>query len=478
MENAIPVMQAEEQAAPKPKGSLKIKIIAAAALVCAAAGLSVFIVQQKRVRDGVDLRNRITAESAHYQVTGTMLACFYQQEKEAAESNFGKDSQHFDSAKPLKSQRYSETESWYDHLINQAADTAEYTLLCCEAAQQDGFTLPAADAEECRKQAAETDLSAYQVGVNADDLAEVLILKKTAAAYQAAFKSSVQIPEEELNSYLQSHRQDYLTLKMLCYSFSYAGAEETAEAVRSSAYTAATALADCHTQKQYTDTLTAYLTALGKDENEIRRIIDTLTVSDTANSYLEDIQNWALYHDAKIGDTLIAEDQSEQCFTVCQLVALPKLDESKTVDLRIIRLSSMKYGNTEKALEMADELRKRCGIEGATIDVFAKLAADYSEDLETKEDGGRIIGFAQSRTTFGESVSKWAFAGQRKQGDMMVTELPTGAVLLYFDSRNERNAWQNAIWLKLMGEKTQKFYEQIEAQNVRMHGAQYDVITE
>ena len=487
MEEAISLKQtaqsAQPAAEPQPKSRLKIKLIAAAVIVCAAAGLSVFLVHRKRVHDGYYIRQQTAAESAHYQVNTAMLSCFWQLEKEKAADYFlthpDTDTvKHFDSSRSLKDQVYSGSVSWYDQLMKQAGETVSETLRYCESAVHDGYTLPEADKEACRKQAAETDLSDYPAGVNADDLAEVLILKKTADAYTQTYLDAIRFPDEELQQYMQAHQSDYLTLKLLSYRFSYAGAGSALNTVRSAAYSAATALAECHSQKKFTENVAAYLTARGESEEKIRLVTESLVTTDTANSFLQDIQNWVIRDGAKFGDTIIAENPAEQYFEVCQMLDNPKMDESKTMNLRVIALRSETYGSMEKALAAADDLRKRCGIDHSTADAFAELAKEHSEDLETKADGGLIVGFPQSRTTYGETVSKWAFAAQRKQGDMLIAETPDGAVLMYFDSRNNRNAWQNAIWLKLSAEKKQVFDAQVKAQDVTLHAEEFANVTE
>lgn len=478
MEEVISVTQTAPAADQPKKSRLKIKIIAATAIVCAAAGLSVFLVHRKRVQDGYYIRQQVAAESARYQVNNAMLACFWQLERDEAIASFQTQPEtetmpHFDMSRSLKEQPYSGNVSWYDHLLEETETSITETLKYCEAAALDGYVLPDADKDACRKQAAETDLSEYQTGVNADDLAEVLILKKTADAYKERYMNTIRFPDEELQQYLQAHRADYLTLKLLSYRFSYANAGDALSTVRSAAYSAATALAECHSQKAFTENVTAYLTASGASEDKIRLVTESLVTVDTANSFLQDIQNWVIRDGAQFGDTIIAENPTEQYFEVCQMLDNPKLDESKTVDLRVIRLSAEKYGSTENALAAADDLRKRCGIDGSVSDSFAALAMAHSEDIETKADGGLIVGFPQSRTVYGETVSKWAFAAQRKQGDMLITEIPDGVLLMYFDGRNDRNAWQNAIWLKLAAEKKQAFYEQVNSPNVTLHEEQF-----
>ena len=459
---------------PAPKIKLSCKIAIAAALVAAAAGISVFTVHRKRVSDGYYIRQTIAAETMHHEVTGAMLACFYQQEKEAFHSS----EKHFDSSKPLSEQIYEGSTTWYSQIMELAKARITNTLRQCEAASADGFTLSADQQEACKKQAAETDLTDYPTGVNTDDLAQVLILEKTAEAYADTFEKTLSVPREEIDAYMQDHSTEYLTLKMLSYRFSYDAPNDTLTAMRSAAYSAATNLAECHNITSFKDNIANYLSARGESADRIEKIKNALTVSDTANSFPWDIQVWALQNQAAIGDTIIIENQTERYFEVCQMLEAPRLDESKTVDLRIITLLNETYGSAQKALDTADELRKRCGMDQASPEAFAKLAAEYSSDPDSKNAGGLITGYAQSRTQLGESVSKWAFSTQRKQGDMIAVELPDAALLVYFESRNEHCAWESSVWLCLRSEKLRKFNENIDAQTVSFHDTAIDEISE
>lgn len=166
--------------------------------------------------DGVALRTE------HYTVTDGMLAYYFygyglsiMQEMEKNKT--------YDSSKNLHSQMYSETESWYDTIMNTVLAAVCNTLVYCEGATAEGMAELTDEANEAIEQqlytlrfraAAENseDLTTYlrrSYGplITENDLATALRYEAIATQFSASLNSRLEgeIPSDKALSYAAEH---------------------------------------------------------------------------------------------------------------------------------------------------------------------------------------------------------------------------------------------------------------------------------
>ena len=410
------------------------------------------------------LHHKIIAESDHYEVTAAMFACYFRQNADSyLHSAAG--SQELSAYNPersMKEQEHSSGETWYDFFTARTMTGVKNTLQLCEAAYRDGFRLNNQQLARCRAIAAQDDLSRYQKGVRLKDLEKAMELTLLAQEYQNTVRAQITITDEEISSYYQAHQTEYLTASVLCYSFPWnpetTQAGDTAE--YDAAVNAANSLSNCRTQQEFTDAVYRYLTEktdTGREKAE--QIAGDLTMTKFVREYPAAVQDW-LRGNAARGDTLQVPKNDQCCISVYFLREEPKADDTKTVDFRVIALSSADHG--EKPLSFAKELMQEIEKEkeAERAQAFSDYAYEFSEDAGTYANGGLVTGYSAVRTTYGDEAAAWLFDRERQHGDMTAAEHDGTALLLFFEGLNEKTGWENQVREDIFSSRVSEFVQE------------------
>ena len=120
-----------------------------------------------------------------------------------------------------------------------------------------------------------------------------------------------------------------------------------------------------------------------------------------------------------MNNTYVAAGQG--AYTVYQLTALPYIDDSATVNVRHILVSS-----EDKAKEVLAEWKKGA----ATAESFGELAKKYTEDTGSAETGGLYEDVSEGEMV--EAFDSWIFAEGRKEGDTDIVKTDYGYHVMYF----------------------------------------------
>lgn len=448
---------------------------AAAAVLLAAFGIR-YAVQHS---SGA-MQKKVVAETEHYQVTASMLACYFKQCEESYLAYAAGDSgiAVFDESKPLRQQQYSETQSWFDMLMEKTIETVKTNLQLCEAAYLSGYSLSEEDLAHCREIAEQTEEGRYQKGVTQEDVRKTAEINILAADYRQNVQNSIEITDEQIRDYYDAHRNDYLNVSTLGYTFTWdpAGIVEGDYAEHDAAVKAAEELAKCTTQQDYSEYVFKYLTdRKGVERSDAEQIAGDLTITKNISEYPEELQQWVLGGAQRNTCTLLLHE--EACSAqVYMLREQPAPDESKTVDIRILYLTAADYDGIENAVSFAEELKDQVGAAEDKSAEFASLAYEYSEDAETYPNGGLVSGYSASRTTYGDEVSAWAFDRERQTGDMMIAERTGAALLVFFEGSNTQSGWQNQVREDLYDQALSAFNARYTAVDVQVHEENYRYI--
>lgn len=425
-------------------------------------------------------RHKIIAETEHFQVTAAMFSCYFRQCADSylsyAEANSGMDV--FDPAVSLKEQEYSNGKTWYDQFMDNTMGSVQKNLQLCEAAYAAGFSLDDEQLERCDNIVASDDLSRYQKGVRKSDLLDATKITVLASQYQKKAENDISVSDEEIEAYYQENQADYLTASVMGYSFPWSpeGMLNGDTTDHDAAFEAAEGLAKCKTQQEFSDYVYRYLTNEKKLERaEAEQVAAGLTITKFMRDFPDYVRSW-IEGGAKRGDTQTFP-QENQCYTTVYLLRdEPAPDDSRTVDFRVIYLSSADYDGAENAEAFANELRGEVEAAGGTSEAFAEQAYQYSEDAATYPNGGLVSGYSASRTTYGEEITAWAFDRERKQGDMTVV-VRSGAVLLaYFEGANAETGWHNQVRDDLYAKKNDEFTQQYQQYAVTVSEKNYKYI--
>ncbi len=482
--DAIKARDAEKKkqklAAEKKQRTAGIRKAAAGVGIAAVFALAVLGIRYAAGHSTGAMRKKVVAETEHYQVTASMLACYFKQCEESYLAYAAGDSgiAVFDEKKPLREQQYNEEQTWFDMLMENTITTVKTNLQLCEAAYQAGYSLSEDELAECRSIGAQADLDRYQKGVTAEDVEKTAIINILADNYQRSFKDSIEITDEQIRDHYDAHRNEYLNVSTLGYTFTWdpAGIVEQDYAEHDAAVKAAEELAGCKTQQEYEAFVFKYLTdTKGVERADAEQIAGDLTITKNIGSYPDEVQQWVL-NGAQRNECKLLLHEENCSAQVYMLREPPAPDESKTVDIRVLYLTAADYDGIENAVSFANELKGEVEAAEDKSSQFASLAYEYSEDAETYPGGGLVSGYSAARTTYGDEVSAWAFDRERQPGDMMLSERTTGVILVFFEGTNTQSGWQNQVRDDLYNQAITAFTDRYQACEVKVHEEQYKYI--
>lgn len=469
-----------EKNAGRRKKRLKIACIcAAAAVVLGGAAFGTYYYLRS---GGWFLRHRTVLESEHYQVTGAMLAVYYQQCVDSYLEYAAQDETavQLDRSKPFRDQEYYEGYSFYDMFMDTTVNNVEAQLQVCEAAHAAGYDLTQDKKDESRRVAGEKDLSKYQKGVTREDVERATELVYLAQNYQRDTIDSITVSDEEIETYYAQHTNDFLTTGLYGFTFAYdTGDSETDTGVtRDEALQYAQELSECRNDTEFYDYAENYLNNVIKQDAETAQMqLSNLRSSNLLTYFSTEVQEWALSDDTKRYSTLILDRAEQNIVQVVMMLDKPARNEEKTADIRVVVLTTAEFDGADGAKEFAEELIGECEAAGGTPEAFAELAYEYSSDVLTYPNGGVVTGFTPSRTTYGEALAKWAFDKARQPGDMTVVDGPGNVILAYYEAAGEDNGWQSMVRDAFTEEVKKKLDEQNHQAEVTKYPENYKYVT-
>ena len=360
--------QQEEQQRRVRRRKIGIGVGAAVVILCGSLiGKAVY--DHQRLYSGDDLRATIMAESENYQVTGTMMSVYVNSMYQNYVSQYG-DYLYLlglDTGTSLKEQAYSDDQTWFEYLTQAAENNAQQYLILAEAAADAGVSLTEGEIANLDASLEKIDPSSYGIGVNREDLREAMMLQSLAEKYQNILDNGYTYSEDEIQKYYEENLYDFLSCDTYSYTFVYeTDPEEESEdgetgMTREQAQKLASELASWEEEEAFCQWLRAYFEAshepeedeteedlASQVETQVEACRQTLTYTEG-----DDIAEWAYADGAKAGQTYVLEDAEKQTFTVTLLASLPARDESVTVDIRHILLTTDRYGSEEAAEEKA-----------------------------------------------------------------------------------------------------------------------------
>ena len=470
----------QKAAAEKARRLKTVRKAAVGAGAAAAVLLAVFGIRYALLNSTGAMQKKIVAETEHYQVTASMLACYFKQCEESYLAYAAGDSgiAVFDENKPLREQQYNEEQTWFDMLMDNTIKTVKTNLQLCEAAYQAGYSLSEEDTAHCREIGEQADLNRYQKGVTNEDVEKTAVINILSADYQQSVRDSIEITDEQIRDYYDAHRNEYLNVSTLGYTFTWdpAGIIEEDYAEHDAAIKAAETLANCKTQQEYSEFVFKYLTEQkGVERADAEQIAGDLTITKNIGEYPDEVQEWVLSGAQRNSCKLLLHE--EACSAqVYMLREQPAADESKTVDIRVLYLSAADYDGIENAVSFANELKDQVDAAEDKSAEFASLAYEYSEDADTYPNGGLVSGYSASRTTYGDEVSAWAFDRERQSGDMMISERSSAVILVFFEGANAQSGWQNQVRSDLYDQAISAFNERYQSFDVKVYEENYKYI--
>lgn len=339
----------------------------------------------------------------------------------------------FDTTKTLADQEYAEGMSWRDYFLEIAVQTMTEVQLLCNAAEADGFVLPA-EYEEQYAAAVESFKNSWEAygyssleqyialcygkGTTMETLEEELYRNYIASAYSEYLFDSYEYSAEELDTYYAEHADE---LDLITYTY----VSSTDGSLDVNTIAAAVNGSD-------EETFAAYMTENYEDT-------EALTLTYAGASLSTTYADWLLDAARQPGDAAAFESESGSSYAVMFIER--DNNDYNTVAFRHILINAEDtdgdgvYSDEEKALAEteAQTLLSQWQAGDATEDSFAELANANSDDTGSNTIGGLYETVYQGSMV--DPVNDWIFAEDRQAGDTGIVSYDdyyTGSHILYF----------------------------------------------
>ena len=393
-----------------------------------------------------------------------------------------------DTTKSLKEQPCSfmeEGKTWFDYFLESTLETVNEVLSICEAAKAAGFEMPE-DVEASIDSALDSfESSATQAGMTVEEyfrqnLGEVVtpdvlrsLLEKSyyAQAYINYCVEQIDVSDAALEAAYDADPNTADTVDFVIFYLDpqslITDSEDTSAETETSADSEdddAQAKLDAAMNKCRVEA-TEIAKAETKDDliaaarNTFSKVfkledtdIDSLVQSAeyTAQPYSGDVVTKKIFTLAD-GETFVVEDEADGVVYVGMLIKRNGRDESaSTRSVRHILFTHDTYADDTKVKEVYDQWVA----DGATIEDFITLAAEYSEDPGSAESGGLYEGVAPGEMV--DEFNDWLFDTERVVGDHAIVESASyGWHIMYFEADGEP-AWKTTVKTYLQNAESER----------------------
>lgn len=395
--------------------------------------------------NGAALRAGTAASTENFTVTGTMMSYYYHDVYNTFVSYYGSYVKYFglDTTKSLREQEAEDGQSWYDYFMGGARLVTKDILLLCEAAKEDGVSLSEAEKTALAGRVDKIDPGLYGNGVNRDDIYEAKLLEALAYKYQSAKKAELVPSEAEMNAVLKADGKNYSFVDFYSFPIYYAAEGKGGKGAFTEAQVVAYAdeLAKSASEAEFKQTVKKILVAEDPDmsDKDIEAKLEKLETVGAPYTEGNKVAEWAFGDDSK--KALILSNPSETMYTVYMLTSEPYNDESVSVNVRHVLLSEEAWGSSEAAKAKAEELLETYKSD-PTVERFALMVLEYSDDESTYYNGGLYANLSEGRTV--TEFNDWCFDPARKAGDVEVIETKHGWHLMLYEGEG-LPAWQSGV---------------------------------
>lgn len=459
--------------AKKRKSAIKTTIICALIVLLGLGSVFGSFGYVKLSENGFFARRNKVASSGEFDVSVSMMQYLFNTVVDTYETDYADylDQIGLNTNADLKEQACSYSEdggTWYDYFLDTTKTQVEELLILCEKAKKDGMELNENDkkyidknmtmfenAAEDNGQTLEEYLSdTYGSIVSIEDVRKCYELTVLATKYQNKYADTLSYTTEEIESYYNDNKAEFLSCSYLSQLISIPEdtEEEMVELYDNEAKLKAEEIAKSKTSDEFKEAVKEYLADTIVLENYSKE--EKKTYVEEQLSYLEqqadydvttDSGEWLFSEDRKVGDTGVFKDEETGGYYVYYITAPAKKDTSDTKNARHILFSLDDYEDDE-AKEKAETMLKEWLNGDRTEESFASLAT-----LNTGDTGSIYTGGLYTDIRSGEMVdgfNSWVFDKKRKSGDTDVIETDYGWHVMYFVG-DGHTAWQGDVVKKL-----------------------------
>ena len=369
-------------------------------------------------------------------------------------------SSYVDVKSPLTEQKVSEDQTWDEYIRENIEYSLKDMTALYLAAKEENFELTgdykdALDslqsdlenaAEEYGSASVEEYITAmYGSGMDYDTIYKMSEISYYAAAYADSKQNTLEVTEQEMRDYYESHKNDYDTVTFRFASFFYADDIENYTDDDVAAYRAkAEAVASAKTEDEFVANVIENV-AEDKKANYEKDSATLYTGAKYTDIGYDGLGDWLFDSARKPGDTYVYQDETNGGFIPVMFVERVSADY-EPVDVRHILIMPEKGEDgtaTDEAWAEAEKKAKDVLEEflagDKTEETFAALAEEKSEDGGSKTNGGLYSGVLKGQMV--APFEDWCFAEDRQPGDTDIVKTSYGYHVMYFSGRGENNIY-------------------------------------
>lgn len=450
-----------EQKRAERRDTMKVTMIAVSILLVIAIIVGACCLVVTAIRStGNYLRDKVSITSKNYEVDNAMMSYFFR----STVNNYISQYYYYlsyiglNTSTALRDQSYSDTMSWYDFFMQQAAGSVADLVVFNEAARAEGVELTDADRaridkemENLAKSAEEAKVSTekfihdnFGLGVKESDIRAALELNYLYQKFYYQVMNGIEVTEKEIKEYYEKNSADYLMVDYKVYTFKVVDGDKKGAAEK------AEKLAEATDEKSFDITLRRLIADDYKDKDDVldKQIKNTLVEGEVAKKDSE-YSKWLFDEKREVGDTKVITDDKGNA-TVYMLVEKQHLDESETKNVRHILFALDDYATDAECKAAAEALLAQFKADGGDEKKFAELAEKHSSDMGSAFNGGLYEDVPKGRMV--EEFENWLFDDSRKVGDCEIVKTDYGYHIMYFVGEG-RTVWESGIYNKLLSDK-------------------------
>lgn len=335
-----------------------------------------------------------------------------------------------DFSQPLSSQPYinDNTISWADYFADYTVNSLKNFCIFAEDARVNGITLSADDVKMVddqmdivKTQIDNTGLSPEEFfgnGITLDIYRSYLERNLLGSNRYYSALDAVEVSSDECLEYAKDNTDRFYTVNLYNYKFKSSDYNASYSEAAAAANDFLASVSDVANFEKL-----LYDNVLSEAEKEAYTDGQYFIANKYMSSLPNDIQEWAFASERTVGDTITIKDTegiSAYVFAGLELPSFP------SYNYRCVYISN---NNTSVS---AEDILSEWENGGKGEDLFASLAAEYSEDYDSAPKGGLFENIVFSG--LGNEFYAWTSSAERKYGDVSTFSSNDGDYVLFFIS--------------------------------------------
>lgn len=446
-------------------------IVAILVIVCGGLGFLSSGLARRTITAAKIGNDKISAAEYSYYYNSSFNN-YYQQ----MSSYFGEQYVGIDMTKSLKSQDYTDGQTYADYFSQDALNSLQFVSAMSAEAKKAGYTLSEEDQKTYDDQIAQIETAAQNAGMKLDkyivslcgkgytmDMYKNILQKELLAyGYSEQQRDSYSYTDEDLEAYYQENKENFDKVDFRYVSFlQQAATETTSEVTLEQAKADAEAFIEGITNEVQFSQKALERAQEQNGEEATDNSLRSDVLKSSADSIDTNLGSWLFDASRKAGDIELIEKADGTGYYVVMLVTPAARDEYNTANVRHILVHINDNVTEEDAKAKAEEIFAEWQNGEHTEEAFAALANKYSDDTGSNTNGGLYENVypGEMVTAFDE----WVFAVDHQPGDVAIIESEYGYHIMYFVSMNEKPQWMNTAESAMRSADYDEWYEGITA---------------